>query len=68
MKFLEIAIDFDGTCVEHKYPEIGREIPYALQVLREITDRGHKIILWTMRSEQYLEEAVRCYEERKIPL
>ena len=25
-----IAVDFDGTIVEHRYPEIGREKPLPL--------------------------------------
>ncbi len=26
-----IAVDFDGTIVKHKYPDIGKEIPYAIK-------------------------------------
>lgn len=42
-----IAVDFDGTCVTHEY--VGKEIG-AAEVLKELTDKGHKIILFTMRS------------------
>ena len=44
-----IAVDFDGTCVTHEFPRVGEEIG-AAEVLKELTDKGHKIILFTMRS------------------
>jgi hydroxymethylpyrimidine pyrophosphatase-like HAD family hydrolase len=53
-----IAIDFDGTIVEHRYPAIGRTRPYAFKVLKALQDRNHRLILWTYRSGQKLEEAV----------
>ena len=62
-----IGIDFDGTCVTHEYPEIGRDVG-AEPVLKELIEAGHKLILWTMRSGQYLEEAITWFEERDIPL
>lgn len=46
-----IAVDFDGTCVTHEFPRVGEEIG-AAEVLKELTDKGHKIILFTMRSHQ----------------
>jgi len=46
-----IAVDFDGTCVKHAYPEIGDEIG-AAPVLKELTDCGHQLILYTMRAYQ----------------
>ncbi|HPG72925.1 MAG TPA: hypothetical protein PLM49_01440 [Bacteroidales bacterium] len=55
---LIIAVDFDGTIVEHKYPAIGEEIPYAFVVLRELQEAGHKLILWTFRDGEYLNDAV----------
>ena len=53
-----IAVDFDGTIVEHRYPTIGNEIPDAFTVLRELQEAGHKLILWTFRDGEYLKEAV----------
>lgn len=44
-----IAIDFDGTCVTHEYPEIGKDVG-AVPVLKKIVEKGHKLILHTMRS------------------
>lgn len=53
-----IAVDFDGTIVEHMYPRIGRELPYAIRTLKEFKERGDKVILLTMRSGPELAEAV----------
>lgn len=60
-----IAVDFDGTCVTHEYPKVGRNIN-AAPVLRKILDKGHNIILWTMRSGTTLEEAVAWFTENGI--
>lgn len=56
---LIIAVDFDGTIVEHRYPEIGRTRPLAFQTLKALQAKGHRIILWTYREGEKLEEAVR---------
>ncbi|MBK6285936.1 MAG: hypothetical protein IPF54_27545 [Draconibacterium sp.] len=61
-----IAVDFDGTIVKHKFPAIGKEIPYAIKTLKLIQQKGHKLILWTYRSGKELEEAVRFCEERGL--
>ena len=54
-----IAVDFDGTIVEHNYPKIGRPIPFALDVLRKLSlEEHHQLILWTMREGKLLQEAV----------
>lgn len=63
-----IAVDFDGTCVEHNYPAIGMDVEGAVEVLRELNKHGHRIILNTMRSGQRLEAAVRWFRDRKIEL
>lgn len=62
-----IAVDFDGTCVTHEYPNIGEEIG-ATPVLKALVANGHKILLNTMRSGKQLKEAVQWFEERGIPL
>ncbi len=61
-----IAVDFDGTIVEHKFPKIGKEIPYAIKTLKLIQKKGHKLILWTYRSGKELEKAVNFCEERGL--
>nr|WP_321356789.1 hydrolase [uncultured Draconibacterium sp.] len=53
-----IAVDFDGTIVEHKYPSIGKEIPYAIETLKLFQEKGHKLILWTYRAGAELDKAV----------
>ncbi|MBQ2142249.1 MAG: hypothetical protein II204_03730 [Alistipes sp.] len=63
-----IAVDFDGTCVEHNYPAIGMDVEGAVDVLRTLNKHGHRIILNTMRSGQRLEAAVRWFRDRKIEL
>jgi len=55
---MKIAIDFDGTIVEHKYPQIGKPILFAFETLKELQKRGHKLILWTFRAGKELQEAV----------
>lgn len=78
-----IGIDFDGTCVTHDFPHIGKEIG-ATDVLQEIIRHGHKLILYTMRSDisnpysddkdiigrggTYLSDALDWFSERGIPL
>lgn len=62
-----IAVDFDGTCVTHEYPRIGRDIG-AQHVLLDLVKRGEKLILWTMRSGKELEDAVNWFSDNKIPL
>lgn len=54
-----IAVDFDGTIVTHEYPNIGREIPFAIDTLKRLQNEfQHLLILWTVRSGKELEEAV----------
>ena len=54
-----IAVDFDGTIVKHKYPQIGEEIPFAIETLKLIqSELRHQLILWTVREGELLDEAV----------
>ena len=61
-----IAVDFDGTIVEHKYPEIGREIPFAIETLKMLIEDRHQLILWSVREGELLEEAVNWCKERGV--
>lgn len=63
-----IAVDFDGTCVEHDYPEVGMDVEGAVDVLRALNAKGHRIILYTMRSGSKLEAAIKWFKQRKINL
>lgn len=61
-----IAVDFDGTIVQHRYPEIGSEIPFATQTLKMLIEDGHRLILWTVREGELLEEAVEWCRKRGV--
>lgn len=63
-----IAIDFDGTCVEHDYPSIGLDVEGAVDTLRALNKKGHRLILYTMRSGAKLDAALRWFKERGIEL
>ena len=61
-----IAVDFDGTIVEHKYPAIGKERPFATETLKKLIAHGHRLILWTVREGRLLDEAVAFCRERGV--
>ena len=61
-----IAVDFDGTIVEHRYPKIGEEIPFAVETLKMLVQDRHKLILWSVREGELLEEAVNWCKERGL--
>jgi len=66
-----IAIDFDGTCVTHEFPAVGKDIG-AAAVLRELVKNGHRLILYTMRSDReegkYLKDAQDWFKKNEITL
>ena len=66
-KSIKFGIDFDGTCVAHDFPRVGKSIG-AQEVLRELAENGHKLILNTMRSKEYLKDAEKWFEDNDIPL
>lgn len=83
MKRKIFCVDFDGTCVFHEFPMMGTEVPYAVPVLKKLVEHGHKIILFTMRSDVekpeggegiinkaglYLTEAINWFKSKGIPL
>lgn len=61
-----IAVDFDGTIVEHEYPEIGKPKLFAFETLRAFQDQGHQLILWTYRAGELLDIAVEFCEKNGI--
>ncbi len=63
-----VCVDFDGTCVIHKYPKIGEDVPNAVNVLKKLNENQVKIILWTIRSEKFLQNAVNWFGERDIEI
>ncbi len=62
-----IAVDFDGTIVENRYPRIGRELPAAIDTLLSLQkEQQHQIILWTVREGTLLDEAVSWCKKRGL--
>ena len=61
-----IAVDFDGTIVEHKYPAIGKELPFAIETLKKLQSERHKLILWSVREGQLLDDAIAFCRDRGL--
>jgi len=62
-----IAVDFDGTCVRHEFPDVGPDVPHAVEVLKGMC-HDHDLILYTMRSGKYLQDAVDWFKNNNIRL
>lgn len=58
MKQNIIAVDFDGTLCENKWPEIGMPNEELIEHLKKRQANGEKLILWTSRNEEQTKEAV----------
>ena len=71
---MKIYLDFDGTVVEHYFPEIGAENPHAIQVIARLQAAGHDIVLNTYRADidqKHVQEAldyIHSFEEIKQPI
>lgn len=63
---LKLGIDFDGTVVEHMYPDVGRPAPEAIKYLKLFKENGAKLILWTMRDGEELQQAVDYCKENGV--
>ncbi len=61
-----IAVDFDGTIVEHKYPRIGKTKLFAFETLKQLQKQGHQLILWTYRAGEELKKAVEFCKKNGI--
>lgn len=48
---IDILLDFDGTVVRHEYPKIGIDNPGAIDVIKRLQNKGHRIILNTYRAD-----------------
>lgn len=68
MIYLKIAIDFDGTIVTHRYPEVGTPVPGAFEWMKKWQDAGATLYLWTMRDGQHLLDAIRFIESNGITM
>ena len=65
---MTIAVDFDGTIVKHAFPEIGEPVPGAIEWLVRFRAAGARLILWTMRSGRFLEEAIEYCADNGVVL
>lgn len=63
---MRISIDFDGTIVEHRYPEIGRERPFAVKTIKRLAADGHQLILNSVREGELLDAAVAWCARRGV--
>lgn len=63
---MTIAVDFDGTIVKHRYPKIGEEIPFAIETLKMLQKDHHRLILWSVREGQLLDEAIEWCRQRGL--
>ncbi|MEE4196329.1 MAG: hypothetical protein V2I54_01685 [Bacteroidales bacterium] len=63
---MKIAVDFDGTIVDHEYPEIGKPKLFAFETLKALQDKGALLILWTFRAGKELEEAVNFCQKNGV--
>ena len=61
-----ISLVFYGTLVENMYPKIGKEIPFATDTLKELIKDGHQLILWSVREDGLLQEAVDWCHRRGV--
>ena len=62
-----IAVDFDGTIVENKYPEIGEERPFATETLKMLIKDRHRLVLWTCREGELLDQALHMVARLSLP-
>ena len=63
---MKIAVDFDGTIVEHKYPQIGKEQLFAFETIKQLIKQKHQVILWTYRAGRELDEALEYCRENGV--
>jgi uncharacterized HAD superfamily protein len=67
MKHLTIAIDFDGTICDSKWPQCGEPIPGAIETIRKLHKQGHKVIIWTCRTGEPLIDAIQWLAQHRVP-
>ena len=61
-----IAVDFDGTLCENKYPEIGEPNMELIDFLMNCQLNGDKVVLWTCRNEEQTKAAVDWCSEKGL--
>jgi len=66
---IKIAVDFDGTCVDRRFPDVGPDVPGAVETMRRINEfDNYVLILYTMRDSHYIKDAIAWFAERGIQL
>jgi len=67
-----VCVDFDGTIVDHRYPDIGAPVPGAIKWLKRLQEKGARLILYTMRADdpgrELLSDAVRYLQAEGVRL
>lgn len=63
---ISIAVDFDGTLCEDKFPEIGEAKCDNIELIKDLRENGVKIVLWTCRTGIWLSDAVNWCKERGL--
>lgn len=63
---IKIAVDFDGTIVENRYPRIGKPQLFAFETLKELQAQQYQLILWTVREGNALEEAIEFCQQHGV--
>lgn len=66
MDFKIIAVDFDGTLCENKWPEIGEPNKELIAYLKKRQEAGDKLVLWTCRVGEILKNAIDWSAEQGI--
>ena len=51
-----IAVDFDGTIVEHRYPRIGEEIPFAIDTLKLLQQKSHQGFSRKLKADLFIDD------------
>lgn len=60
---LVIAVDFDGTLCDHRFPGMGAPHQEVITALIKLRAAGHKLILWTCREGDILTSAIQwCHQ------
>lgn len=61
-----VAVDFDGTLCENAYPEIGAPKQDVIDAVKTYRTYGWKVVLWTCRNREQLEEACRWCKQQGL--
>ena len=66
--YYTVGLDFDGTCVKHKFPHLGEDVPHCVRVLHWLKTQNALFILNSMRSGSQLQDALNWFSARRIEL